>query len=140
MAGTEVPLRDGSVVTVRPIAPEDAEPLREAFDRLSERSRYRRFFTPMPHLGDRLLRYLTEVDHHDHEALVANDAQTGVGVGVARFVRLADRPADAEAAVTVADDWHGKGLGTLLLELLAVRAREEGIERFVAVMLPENKE
>jgi RimJ/RimL family protein N-acetyltransferase len=136
---SELTLRDGSTVEVRPIRPDDADGLRGAFERLSEESRYRRFFVPMPVLGDKLVRYLTEVDHHDHEALLAIDIATGDGVGVARYVRLggSDR---AEAAVTVVDDWHGRGLGTLLLEALAVRAREEGVGRFVAVMLAENEE
>ena len=138
MIPRELTLRDGSTVAVRPITPDDGDALRGAFDRLSEASRYRRFFAPMPVLGDRLVRYLTDVDHHDHEALIAFDTATGEGVGVARYVRLdGDR---AEAAVTIVDDWHGRGLGTLLLETLAVRAREEGVGRFVAVMLAENQE
>ena len=138
MLPRELTLRDGSRIDVRPIAPSDAPTLRASFERLSDESRYRRFLTPMPHLGARLVRYLTEVDHHDHEALVALEHGTGTGVGVARFVRLDGDT--AEAAVTVADDWHGRGVATLLLESLAVRAREEGVRRFVAVMLPENQE
>ena len=66
-----VTLRDGSHVTVRPIRPQDAAPLRAGFERLSEESRYRRFLSPMQQLSGPMLRYLTEVDHHDHEALVA---------------------------------------------------------------------
>ena len=92
----------------------------------------------MAELSDDMLDYLTEVDHHDHEALVALDAETGEGVGVARFVRLDGRPATAEAAVTVVDRWQGRGLGTLLLELLATRARDEGIARFTALVLASN--
>ena len=94
----------------------------------------------MPELSEEMVRYLTDVDHHDHEAVVALDAATGEGVGVARYVRDRDRPERAEAAVTVIDDWQGRGLGTLLLELLAVRAREEGIDRFTALMLASNDE
>src|SRR4051794_22385700 len=92
----------------------------------------------MARLTDDMLDYLTDIDHHDHEALVALDPATGEGAGVARFVRLADRPEVAEAAVTVADAWQGRGLGTLLLELLAGRARQEGITRLTALMLAEN--
>lgn len=84
-----------------------------------------------------MLRYLTEVDHRDHEALVA--LADDHGVGVARFVRTKD-PEVAEAAVTVVDDWQGKGLGTALLELLARRARQEGIHRFSAVVLAQNQD
>ena len=94
----------------------------------------------MPELSESMVRYLTTVDHHDHEALVALDPETGEGVGVARYVRDADDEKRAEAAVTVIDDWQGRGLGTLLLELLAARAREEGITRFTALMLASNDE
>lgn len=139
-AGKEVRLRDGTRVLIRPMDTGDRELVRAGFERLSPESRYRRFLTPMPTLTDRQLAYLTDVDHHDHEAIVALDAETGEGVGVARYVRDADRPERAEAAVTVIDDWQGRGLGTLLLELLAVRAREEGIGLFTALMLASNDE
>jgi GNAT superfamily N-acetyltransferase len=82
--------------------------------------------------------YLTEVDHHDHEALVALDAADERGVGVARFVR-ADDPGVAEVAVTVVDDWQGLGVGTVLLERLTDRAREEGIRRFAALIQADNR-
>ena len=134
-----VTLRDGSSVTVRPIRREDAAALRAGFERLSQESRYRRFLSPMPELGKPMLRYLTEVDHHDHEALVALGAD-GTLVGVARSVRSCSDPHVAEAAVTVADDWQGRGLGTALLELLADRARAEGISRFTALVLASNRE
>ena len=133
-------LRDGSEVVVRPIEPSDREQLEAEFERLSPESRYQRFLAPMPHLNAEMLDYLTEVDHHDHEALVALDSATGEGAGIARFVRLEGRPEVAEAAVTVADAWQGRGLGTLLLELLAGRAREEGVTHFTALMLAENTE
>lgn len=133
----ELRLRDGSSVRVRAIGAEDKEAIRGGFARLSDESRYKRFMTPIDGLSDSLVRYLTEVDHHDHEALIAFDAETGDGVGVGRFVRLAD-PEAAEAAVTVVDDWQGRGLGTALCRLLAERAREEGIRRFTALLLASN--
>jgi GNAT superfamily N-acetyltransferase len=137
---TAAALRDGTRVLVRPIEPGDKARLLEGFERVSEESRYRRFLAPMPELNESTLCYLTEVDHRDHEALVALVEETGQGIGVARYVRLVDRPRVAEAAVTVADDWQGRGAGTLLLELLAARAREEGIERFSALVLASNRE
>jgi GNAT superfamily N-acetyltransferase len=131
-------LRDGAEVELRPVEPGDKQRLLDAFERLGPRSRYQRFLAPMPRLPDATARYLTDVDHHDHEALVAVDPATGAGVGVARFVRADGRPDVAEAAVTVADDWQGRGLGTLLLQRLAERAREEGVERFYALLLSDN--
>ena len=134
-----VTLRDGSLVTVRPISRQDAAPLRAGFKRLSQESRYRRFLSPMQKLTGPMLRYLTGVDHHDHEALVAVGAD-GTLVGVARFVRRPSDPEAAEVAVTVADDRQGRGLGTALLGLLADRARAEGIRRFTALILASNRE
>jgi GNAT superfamily N-acetyltransferase len=135
-AATSVTLREGSTVTVRQIRPDDKALLSAGFERLSAESRYRRFLTPMPELTKTFLAYLTEVDHHDHEALLALDAH-GNGVGVARFVRR-DASDVAEAAVTIIDDWQGRGLGTALLNLLADRAREEDVRRFTALMLAAN--
>ncbi|HEV2819532.1 MAG TPA: GNAT family N-acetyltransferase [Solirubrobacteraceae bacterium] len=134
-----VTLRDGAQVTLRPIRPDDKERLREAFERLGEDSRYRRFFSPVRTLSPATLHYLTEVDHHDHEALVAQEASTGEGLGVARYVRVQDTSPDAaEAAVAVVDDWQGRGLGTVLLRALAGRARDEGITTFTALVQGDN--
>ena len=131
-----VRLRDGSSVEVRPIRPEDREYLRSGFARLSDRTRYLRFQAPLPSLSDQQLSYLTDVDHHNHEALVAFDPEREEGVGVARFVRVGDDV--AECAIVVADDWQGRGLGTILLDRLVQRAREEDILRFTALVLAEN--
>jgi RimJ/RimL family protein N-acetyltransferase len=134
-----VELRDGSAVVVRPIRPADRDAVSRAFEGLSERSRYQRFLSPMAELSESQLRYLTEVDHHDHEALIAFDASSGEGVGVGRFVRLADG-VSAEAAITVVDEWQGRGVGTALAHLLADRARGEGIERLTSLLLASNRQ
>jgi nucleotide-binding universal stress UspA family protein/RimJ/RimL family protein N-acetyltransferase len=131
-----VALRDGARIVVRPIEPEDRDELAAGFERLSPESRYRRFFGPMRELRQRDLGYLTQVDHRDHEALIGLDDATGQGVAVARFVRTA--PDEAEPAVVVADDWQRRGVGSSVLELLAARAREEGIGRFRAPVLATN--
>ena len=131
-------LRDGTPIVIRPVAPEDREALRESFERLSPESRYRRFLAPMAHLSESQLTYLTRVDHHDHEALVALAEEGGEGLGIARFVRLED-PDAAEVAVAVADSCQGRGLGTVLLAHLLARARQEGIERFTATVLADNR-
>ena len=135
----EVTLRSGDRVLVRPIRPDDKRTLLDAFERLSPESRYRRFFSPTRELRAGQVRYLTEVDHHTHEALVAVEPGTSEGLGVARFIRSSDDPAVAEIAVAVVDSWHGRGLGTALLNDLTVRAREEGVERFSAMVLAENE-
>ena len=137
MEPVRLALRDGSAVVVRPIDAGDRAAIEGIFERLSEQSRYQRFMTAIDELSPSQLEYLTDVDHHDHEALVAFDPDDGSGVGVARFVRLEDGKT-AEAAVTVIDEWQGRGLGTALCNLLAERAREEGIERFNALLLASN--
>ncbi|MGH2984878.1 MAG: GNAT family N-acetyltransferase [Solirubrobacterales bacterium] len=134
----QLTLRDGAAVLIRPIRPEDKGALRRGFERLSNESRYSRFLAPMERLGPSMLAYLTEVDHRDHEALIAFDPQTGDAVGVARYVRT--EGTSAEAAVTVLDEWQGRGLGTGLTGMLAERALEEEIDRFTALLLAENKE
>jgi GNAT superfamily N-acetyltransferase len=131
-------LRDGTPIVIRPVRPEDREALRAGFERLSPESRYRRFLAPMAHLSESQLTYLTRVDHHDHEALVALPEGGGEGLGIARFVRLED-PDAAEVAVAVADHVQGRGLGTVLLAHLLARARQEGVERFTATVLADNR-
>jgi len=124
--GAPIALRDGSQVRIRQGHHTDRELLLRGFERLSAESRYRRFLAPMKELTESTVRYLTEIDHHDHEAMIALDEQTGEGIGVARYVRDPDHRDVAEVAVTVIDDWQGRGLGTLLLEVISARAREEG--------------
>ncbi|HET8950538.1 MAG TPA: GNAT family N-acetyltransferase [Solirubrobacteraceae bacterium] len=135
-----VTLRDGSEVEIRPVRADDKQLLRDGFERLSAESRYRRFLVPMPKLSARLVRYLTEVDHHDHEALGALAADGGEPVGIARYVRTDAGSDAAEVAVAVVDDWHGRGVATALLTRLAERAREEGIVRFTATCQAGNEE
>jgi GNAT superfamily N-acetyltransferase len=131
-------LRDGSRVPVRPVRSTDALLLAEGFARLSERSRRMRFLGKKEELSAGELRYYADVDHHDHEALVALDPADGRGAGVARYVRDADDPQAAEIALTIADDWQGRGLGTVLLARLSDRGRQEGICRFTAVVSYDN--
>jgi GNAT superfamily N-acetyltransferase len=123
---------------IRPISPDDKQQFVEAFERLSDRSRYRRFLSTRRRLSTSDVRYLTEVDHHDHEALVAVDPESGTGVGVARYVRLKTDPCVAEVAVAVVDEWQGQGVGGRLTAELADRARTEGITSFTALVLADN--
>lgn len=137
-AGTPAVLRDGSVVLIRQVRRTDAPLLADGFARLSARSRQLRFLGPKTALSDAELRFLTHVDHHDHEALGALNPADGRGVGIARYIRDADDPQAAELAVTVVDDWQGRGLGTELLSCLSDRARQAGIHRLTALVAAEN--
>jgi len=132
--GTPVVLRDGSQVQIREVRGSDAPLLADGFARLSARSRQQRFLSPKHSLSAAELRFLTEVDHHDHEAIGALSPADGRGVGIARYIRDPGDPEAAEIAVTIADDWQGRGLGTELLARLSDRARQEGICRFTATV------
>jgi RimJ/RimL family protein N-acetyltransferase len=137
--GRPVALRDGSEVLIRPVQPADAPLLADGFARLSDKSRRMRFLARKDQLSAAELRYLTDVDHHDHEALGALDQADGRGVGVARYVRDAEDRHTAEIAITIVDDWQGRGLGTELLTRLSGRARSEGIRRFTALVADDNR-
>jgi RimJ/RimL family protein N-acetyltransferase len=136
-APDHVVIDDGLELLVRPLRPDDKRRIAQAFERLSPESRYRRFFTPTSGLTASELSYLTEVDHHDHEALAAVNPENGMIVGVARYVRSED-PTEAEVAVVVGDPWQGRGVATALLQRLVGRAREEGIDHFVALVMSDN--
>jgi GNAT superfamily N-acetyltransferase len=131
-------LRDGSVVLIRQVHSGDAPLLADGFARLSPESRQLRFLTGKAHLTPSELRYFTEIDHHDHEALGAVDPVDGRGIGVARYIRDTEDPKGAEVAVTVVDDWQRRGLGTELLNRLADRGRKEGILHFTALVAADN--
>jgi putative redox protein len=138
-AAAPAPAADAGDLEVRPIEPGDKQTMIEGFQRLSDESRYRRFLAPHGRLTAAELRYFTEVDHHDHEALVAIDPRTEHGIGVARYIRSQEDPAVAELAVAVIDDWQARGVGSRLVAALAERAREEGISRFSAYVLADNE-
>src|SRR5215210_6244804 len=114
--------------------------LTDGLRRLSDESVHRRFLTPKRSFSRTELRYLTEVDGRDHVALVAESPSgpTRRLIAVARFVRLVDDPDAAEVAITVADEWHGRGLGSMLGEHLAHAARNRDIRRFTATMAADN--
>lgn len=126
---------------IRPLLPSDREELARGYRELSEESRRRRFFSPPPRLSEALLDYLTDLDFDRRFALAADldDEPERPGVGVARWVRKRDDPTRAEAAVTVADSWQGRGIGTALLLALVEAAVERGITTFVADVLWENR-
>ena len=134
----DVALPDGTTMVVRSVEPSDAEELAAGYQALSDTSAYQRFFTLMPRLSPQQLRFFTQVDHRDHEALGAVWPESGHGVGIARFIRSDTDPASAELAIVVADDWQRRGVGFQLLHTLLRRAREENVTTISAEVLTGN--
>jgi RimJ/RimL family protein N-acetyltransferase len=132
-------LHDGTRILLRPIEPGDKARLSIALGRLSRETIRRRFFAAKPSFSSGELRYLTEVDGHNHIALVALPADDPDSIiAVARCVRLPDTPDTAEFAIVVGDRYQGRGLGSLLARELSGAARAAGIRRFAATMLGDN--
>ncbi|HET8616746.1 MAG TPA: bifunctional GNAT family N-acetyltransferase/acetate--CoA ligase family protein [Actinomycetales bacterium] len=131
----DVVLRDGGVVHVRPIRPEDAEAVHVFHAGQSAESIYLRFFAPLPRLSDREVARFTQVDYVDRVGLVATLGDAIVGI--ARYDRIED--GRAEVAFNISDAHQGRGIGTVLLEHLLAAARERGITKFVAEVLPQNR-
>jgi acyl-CoA synthetase (NDP forming)/GNAT superfamily N-acetyltransferase len=131
----DVVASDGGTVHLRPIRPDDGERIRALHGRLSERTRYLRYFGAYPRIPDKDLHRFIHVDHTDRVALVA-ELGTAL-IAVARYERI-EETADAEVAFVVEDAHQGRGLGSVLLEHLAAAARERRLRRFVADVLAEN--
>jgi acyl-CoA synthetase (NDP forming)/GNAT superfamily N-acetyltransferase len=140
----DVLLRDGRTAHIRPIRPEDADLLVDFYGRVSDQSKYYRFFSPMPSLSDRDVARFTQVDHVTRVAFVMLLSERMIALGSYEAQSPSDdaeegtAPEVAEVAFLVEDDQQGRGIGQLLLEHLAQAGRERGIERFVAAVLPDN--
>src|SRR3954451_23185441 len=132
MAVGSATLKDGTPIIVRPVAVSDRHLLEEGWLRLSERSRYQRFFRVIERLRDEELDFFVNVDHDEHEAVGAL-AEDGTGLAIARYIRLAPHSPAAEVAIIVADDAQGNGVGRVIMEALADRARANGVQRFISV-------
>ena len=130
----DVVLRDGSTCHLRPITPEDGPALREFYSRLSDETIYFRFFGAYPQLSNRDVHRFTNVDYHDRVALIATIGDELIGV--VRYDKT--EPTAAEVAFVIRDDFQSRGLGTVFLEHIAQAAREQGVQRFTASVLPEN--
>jgi RimJ/RimL family protein N-acetyltransferase len=132
-------LADGTRLRLRPIGPDDRDGLVRLFARLSAESRYRRFLSPKHELTPRELAHLTEIDHVGHEAIAAVDQSDGSIVGVARYVRAADRSDVADVAVAVADELQSRGIGTELAQHVLQRAHANGFAVLTATTLWVNR-
>ncbi len=133
----DVVLRDGSIGHVRPVRPQDAAAIQAFHDRQSPESIYLRFFAPLPHLSDRDAHRFATVDHVSRVALVMEADERMVGI--ARYDVVQQAPRRAEVAFNVADDFQGRGVGSVLLEHLVAIGEEGDVEEFTADVLPQNR-
>jgi acyl-CoA synthetase (NDP forming)/RimJ/RimL family protein N-acetyltransferase len=131
----DVVLRDGRTAHMRPISPEDGESLVRFYEDVSDQSKYFRFFAPMPRLSERDVQRFTHVDHRDRVAFVLTVAEKILAVASYELIG----EGEAEVAFLVQDAHQGRGIGQLMLEHLGQAARERGVHRFVAEVLPDNQ-
>lgn len=136
----EEKLRDGRTIIIRALHADDKELWKEVWQHMSPTSLYFRFFTPKRTYTEQEVKYFTELDFVNHVALIAiiPDDSDGTPTAVARYIRQACGKS-AEVAVAVEDEFHGLGIGTLLLKHLAELAREQGIEEFTGAVLADNR-
>ncbi len=139
----DVVLRDGGTARIRPITADDADRLVSFYEQVSDESKYYRFFAPYPRLSAKDVRRFTHHDHVDRVGLAVTIG--GEFIATVRYDRIDDRgmpasaPADeAEVAFLVQDAHQGRGVASALLEHIAAVARERGIRRFTAEVLPAN--
>ncbi|WP_225830356.1 GNAT family N-acetyltransferase [Streptomyces sp. NK08204] len=139
----DVVLRDGGTARVRPITVDDADRLVSFYEQVSDESKYYRFFAPYPRLSAKDVHRFTHHDFVDRVGLAATIG--GEFIATVRYDRIgpggtpASAPADeAEVAFLVQDAHQGRGVASALLEHIAAVARERGIRRFAAEVLPAN--
>lgn len=132
----DVLLRDGRIAQVRPVSPEDEGTLRQLNSRLSPRTRLSRYFSEFEPIGDRYVEHVLQSVREQNSLVVEVAGET---VAVGSFFRLAADPGLADVALLIDDRHQGLGIGTLLLEHLAARARQQGIGSLVADVLSDNR-
>ncbi|MFI6288611.1 GNAT family N-acetyltransferase [Streptomyces sp. NPDC051018] len=139
----DVVLRDGATARIRPITADDADRLVSFYEKVSDESKYYRFFAPYPHLSPKDVHRFTHHDYVDRVGLAAMAG--GEFIATVRYERIDERgrpasePADeAEVAFLVQDAHQGRGIASAMLEHIAAVARERGIRRFAAEVLPAN--
>ena len=133
----ELTTRSGAIIAVRPVALEDEPLLEEFFDRVSDEDRRFRFLSAHTHLSHQVLAPMVEVDHFRTESWVAFDEESGVVIGTAMLA--CDKPLDTgEVAVSVCENWRGKGVGWALLQVVANAAQARGLRRVISIEDREN--
>jgi len=144
----DLTLGRGQPIRLRLAVPEDRAALEAGFAHLSDDARYTRFFTAMPKLSGRMLGHLTDLDGQYRLAIAAFDpsrpsevgSDDGFGVAVARFIRPADdQSGRAELAISIIDEYHGVGLGTVLMTSLVMAAQRNGLAVLGAYVLRTNR-
>lgn len=133
----DVALPDGWTVRLRPLTGRDGRLLRWGIAALTPRSRYLRFHSTSPPIGDREIAQLTDVDQADRAAWLVLAQRRGIAIG--RYARLAGAPDTAEMALTVLDTWQRRGVAKLLVAALARTARAAGIRFLAATVLGDNE-
>jgi RimJ/RimL family protein N-acetyltransferase len=131
-------LRDGVLVKIRALRPEDEADMLAALEQTSAQSLQRRFFVMKRHFSDKERAFFMDIDFRDHVALVARAEQAGseILVGGSRYIVF--EPGRAEMAFMVVDAWQGRGVGSMLMRHLIKIASEAGIRELTAEILPEN--
>ena len=132
-------IANGTRISLRQVGAGDRAGMAALFARLTPESRHRRFLSPKRELTPRELTFFTDIDHLNHEAIAAVDQRDDSIVGVARYVRNADRAYVAEVAIEVADAFQRMGIGTALARLTIQRARANGLTFLTARTLWENR-
>ena len=139
---TEIVLKDGCLLRIRSIRPDDKVALEDAFRQLSRESVHSRFLSYKKELREIELAYLTDLDFIEHVALVAilPEIDPGRIVGIVRYIVINQEPSNvlAEVALVVVDRYQAKGIGTALLKHIAIIAQKAGIPTFEAYVLREN--
>ena len=126
-------------VLIRPISPDDAELENNFIDNLSDQSKHYRFLGGRAHLSVKELTALCDIDYDSKMAFIAliDNGDQGTVIGVSRYAMDKDNES-FEFAVTIADEWQNKGLGTLLMKYLIDHARSHEIKQIYSIDLASN--
>lgn len=136
----QVQLRDGTPIIIRPIRPADWDLEKQFVRELSDYSRYYRFMQPIRELTPAMLEHFTHPDYDHEMALITTIVHKGKEqeIGVARYVKYPDGD-KCEFAIAIADEWHGKGVGTILMQELINIARQNGLKTMEGFVLTTNQ-